>query len=79
MADSNPTTTNKLPDKDGYCRIQISNDVMEAYLVIEPPTGEGKWPSKEDALKALNAENIVYGVDDGAVNDIGNFKLGRDN
>lgn len=69
MTESIPTTTNKLPDKDGYCRIQVSNDVMEAYLVIEPPTGEGKWPSKEDALKAISAENIVYGIDEEAVNE----------
>jgi uncharacterized protein (DUF342 family) len=69
MVDSNSTTTNKLPDKDGYFRIQVSNDVMEAYLIIEPPTGEGKWPSKEDALRVIGAENIVYGIDSEAINE----------
>lgn len=69
MSEVNPTTTNKLPDRDGYCRIQVSNDAMEAYLIIEPPTGEGKWPSKEDALKAISAENVVFGIDEEAINE----------
>ncbi|MGE5604691.1 MAG: FapA family protein, partial [Bacteroidota bacterium] len=40
---------------------------MEAYLVIEPPTGEGNWPSKEDALKAISAEKVVFGIIDEAI------------
>ena len=69
MAEQNPTTSNKLPDRDGWCRIQVSNDAMEAYLVIEPPMGEGKWPTKEDALKAISTENICFGIIDEAIND----------
>ncbi|NLY76015.1 MAG: DUF342 domain-containing protein [Firmicutes bacterium] len=62
-------TPNKLPDRDGWCRIQVSSDAMEAYLVIEPPTGEGNWPSKEDAFKAISAEKITYGIMEDAVID----------
>lgn len=69
MAEQNPATTNKLPDRDGWCRIQVSNDAMEAYLVIEPPIGEGKWPDKEDALKAISSENIIFGIIDEAVDE----------
>lgn len=69
MAEQNQETTNKLPDRDGYCRIQVSNDAMEAYLVIEPPMGEGKWPLKEDALKTISSENIVFGIIDDAINE----------
>lgn len=69
MAEQNPTTSNKLPDRDGWCRIQVSNDAMEAYLVIEPPMGEGKWPTKEDALKAISTENICFGIIDDAINE----------
>lgn len=69
MAEQNPATTNKLPDRDGWCRIQVSNDAMEAYLVIEPPIGEGKWPDKEDALKAISSENIIFGIIDEAIDE----------
>ncbi len=69
MAEQNPTTINKLPDRDGWCRIQVSNDAMEAYLVIEPPMGEGNWPVKEDALKAISSENIIFGIIDEAISE----------
>ena len=69
MAEQNPATSNKLPDRDGWCRIQVSNDAMEAYLAIEPPTGEGKWPTKEEASKTISSENIIFGLIDEAIND----------
>ena len=69
MAEQNKGTINKLPDQDGRCRIQVSNDAMEAYLVIDPPMGEGKWPTKEDAMQAISSEKVVYGIIEDAVNE----------
>jgi uncharacterized protein (DUF342 family) len=48
--------------RDGWFRVQISSNNMEASLKLEAPVGEGKWPTKADALEALRAQNVVYGV-----------------
>lgn len=69
MAEQNPAITNNLANRDGWCRVQVSNDAMEAYLVIEPPIGEGNWPTKEDALKAISSEKVVYGIIDEAIDE----------
>lgn len=69
MAEQNPAITNNPANRDGWCRVQVSNDAMEAYLVIEPPIGEGNWPTKEDALKAISSEKVVYGIIDEAIDE----------
>ena len=69
MAEQNSAITNNQANHDGRCRVQVSNDAMEAYLVIEPPIGEGNWPTKEDALKAINSERIIYGIIDEAIDE----------
>ena len=73
MAD---TTSNiHTPDKDGRCKVMVSSNGMEATMVIEPPTGEGNWPGKEHALRALQTENVTYGIMDNVVDDVIKFKL----
>lgn len=69
MAEQNPAITNNQANRDGWCRVQVSNDAMEAYLVIEPPIGEGNWPTKEDALKAINSERVIFGIIDEAIDE----------
>lgn len=69
MAEQNPAITNNQANRDGWCRVQVSNDAMEAYLVIEPPIGEGNWPTKEDALKVINSERVIYGIIDEAIDE----------
>lgn len=70
------TTSNPVvQDRDGRCKLMVSSNGMEATLAIEPPVGEGKWPTKEQALRALQAENITYGVLDNVVDDVIRFKL----
>lgn len=54
-------------NRDASVKVQISKDAMEAQLVIEPPVGEGKWPAKEQALEALAAANVVFGINETAV------------
>lgn len=53
--------------RDGWVRVQTSSDYMEAYLIIEPPTGDGKWPTVEEALEVLRSENICSGLKEEAV------------
>lgn len=57
-----PNSTEMSAARDGWVRVQVMKDSMEAYLFIEPPWGGGNWPTKEDALKALNSEKIVFGL-----------------
>ncbi len=54
-------------DRDGYCKIMFSMDMLEAYMVIEPPVGDGKWPTVEDAMEAIELQNIKYGLNEEAV------------
>jgi uncharacterized protein (DUF342 family) len=56
-----------MPDQNGRCRIQVSTNNMEAYLLIDPPLGEGNWPTKEDALMAIQAEGIAFGLDESGI------------
>jgi uncharacterized protein (DUF342 family) len=49
--------------QDGYVKIEISKNMMEAYLTIYPPRG-GKSVTREDVKKALVEKNIVYGIID---------------
>jgi uncharacterized protein (DUF342 family) len=48
--------------RDGYCKIMCSLDLMEAFMVIEKPLGDGKWPTIEDAVAALKMQDIKYGL-----------------
>jgi uncharacterized protein (DUF342 family) len=40
---------------------------MEAFLLIDPPVGTGSWPTKSDAMEAIRAENIVFGLNESAI------------
>lgn len=51
-------------DRDGWCRVEVSPDFMEAYLTIEPPLGNGKWPTRKEVDEALQGEGVVYGAID---------------
>jgi uncharacterized protein (DUF342 family) len=48
--------------RDGYCKVMCSIDMMEAYMVIEKPIGDGKWPTIEDAAAAIKMQDIKYGL-----------------
>lgn len=66
----NPTDKNQLSknekqasktpviEKDGRCQVSYSNDMLEAFLLIEPPSG-GRWPSLEEAVAFIETENIL--------------------
>jgi uncharacterized protein (DUF342 family) len=48
--------------QDGWFRVHLSPNNMEASLTLEPPVGEGKWPTRTDALEALKSHNVNYGI-----------------
>jgi uncharacterized protein (DUF342 family) len=48
--------------RDGYCKIMCSIDLMEAFMVIEKPVGEGKWPTIEDAVAAIKMQDLKFGL-----------------
>lgn len=61
--------------RDGWFRVHISGNFMEASLELEPPLGEGKWPTKSDAFAALHAEGIIYGVMEEVIDEILQYGL----
>lgn len=69
------TSSQAVPNKDGRCKVMISSNGMEATMAIEPPMGEGNWPTKEHALRALQIENVTYGIMHNVVDDIIKYKL----
>jgi uncharacterized protein (DUF342 family) len=68
MTEENVTT--EVLNQDGWFRVHLTADNMEAFLTLEPPSDEGKWPTKADALAALRAENIVFGVDEEVIEQL---------
>jgi uncharacterized protein (DUF342 family) len=75
MADTTSNAPGVIPDRDGRCKVQISANAMEATLAIEPPVGEGKWPTRDQTLKVLHIEGVNYGILDNVVDDVIKFKL----
>jgi uncharacterized protein (DUF342 family) len=65
MTEVNDMNQNK--DRNGYCKVNVAPNALEAFLVIEPPAGQGTWPAKSEAFEALQAENIIYGIDSNAI------------
>ena len=66
MTDSK-LTDNKMIDnkeiikRDGWFRVKVAGDRMTAYLELEPPLGEGKWPTKADAFQLLQSKELFMG------------------
>jgi uncharacterized protein (DUF342 family) len=57
-------------DRDGWIRVEVSPNKMEGYLIIEPPTGGGKWPTLEQAMAMLRGEKIIFGLNEAAVAEV---------
>lgn len=48
---------------DEEIEVFIAEDRMKAYIMLLPPLG-GKILSKADIIKLLNAQNVVFGIDE---------------
>lgn len=53
-----------IPDLDANAVIYISKGAMGAWITLFPPYGAGKPLTKEDLAEILEAESIVFGVDE---------------
>jgi uncharacterized protein (DUF342 family) len=61
---------------NGWLKLDISRDAMEAYLSVVPPTvKEGTWPDLESAKQLLRKEAIVYGLFDDKVEQVVNQRI----
>jgi uncharacterized protein (DUF342 family) len=56
--------------RDGWFRVHIAPNFMEASLELEPPQADGRWPTKADAIEALRSEGIIFGVKEEVVDRI---------
>lgn len=51
---------------DGACRVDVSRNKMEAYLLIIPPRG-GQPVTRDDVFKAIEQAGVKKGIDEEAV------------
>ncbi|MEW6236014.1 MAG: FapA family protein [Candidatus Omnitrophota bacterium] len=63
----NGVVTVRQADRDAVCTIRISDDEMEAYLSIEPASGQGHMLSYREVRALLVKEGICAGLDDDAI------------
>ena len=54
---------------DGIVIINVSKDKVKAYLHLLPPGPGGKEVTREDILKVIEKESIVYGINENAINE----------
>jgi len=52
-----------LESKDGFVKVKILKNGLEASINVTPAVGEGKEPTIDTALAALKKQGVVYGID----------------
>jgi uncharacterized protein len=55
---------------DGAAEITVSPDKMKASLVVFPPGPGGRAPTKDDIRSLLSGQNILFGLDSGALDKL---------
>ena len=55
--------------RDAEFEIEISKDLMKAFLFVLPPKG-GKMMTYREVVESINEKGIVFGVDYGQINQI---------
>lgn len=59
---------------DAYVRVRLSKDRMMAYLFVFPPRDGGKELGKEDILKELKENKVIYGLKEDFIQSIAEDK-----
>lgn len=59
-----------IPDLDADAVTYISKGAMGAWIMLFPPSGEGEPMGYEELMEALEAESIVYGVDEKRIEEL---------
>ncbi len=55
------------PPAPGTCKLSVSEDCITVRADIEPPSGEGAPVTADDILRLLEEQNIVFGIDEDAI------------
>lgn len=61
------------PDLDALPVVYISRDKLTAWIMIYPPTGQGRPPVQSSLFSALTASKVTYGVDQAQIAAIPNL------
>lgn len=49
---------------DSVIKAEVSDDLLTAWLIIEPPVNGGALPTLDAMRKALKSKRVVYGIDE---------------
>jgi len=63
-------TDSEIEQEDGYVKISVLNDNMEAKMRVVSPKHGGEEAKYEDAMSELEKQKIVFGVDEKKISDI---------
>ena len=70
IADRSPSE-----EKRSLVVVHLHNDDMSASVTVEPPFFTNPWPDKAGILESLARKNIVFGVDEAAIEELAQLKL----
>jgi len=66
---------NSIESKDGFVKVKILNNGLEAAINVTQAVGGGKEPTIDTAHEAMKEEGIVYGIDTDILRDVFNDYL----
>ncbi|MDR1741430.1 MAG: FapA family protein [Synergistaceae bacterium] len=69
---------NAANEKDAVISTQLAKDNLSVTLAIDPPFFEKPWPTKKDIKAALDFKNVVFGIDEDAIDEVLKLKLAGD-
>ncbi|MDR1622761.1 MAG: FapA family protein [Synergistaceae bacterium] len=62
-------------EKDAVIVVQLSKDSMSASVSVEPPFFTKPWPGKTEIEEALARRDVVFGIDEEAVEKLAALRL----
>ncbi len=65
-----PNEVKNLIQIDSVINVEISDNLLTAWLTIEPPVNGGNPPTIEALKRALRDRRIVYGIDEEKLNEL---------
>lgn len=72
-----PAEETENPDQDAFAELTVKEDKMSATVFVHPPKGAGLDIAKEDVIRELNAQGVVYGVHMDKIDEIVEQRLYR--
>jgi uncharacterized protein (DUF342 family) len=67
-----------LEEKSALVTVQLAKDNLSASVVVEPPFFAKPWPSGQEIKESLGRKNVVFGIDEEAIEKLINLKLTYD-